>query len=409
MSMKLIKKILSFIPTILVSLLLAFIVWFSAVNSKDPTEEVSYTKPIPIEILGQNPHYTISEQSANNITVTVKAPRSVHDTLINDMGLIQARINIAELQDGHTELIPEITIGIKPAKIVDFNPKIIRLTIEELITETFDVKLNQTGNLPMGLEARTPRLDPMVMQVTGPVSKVSQVQEVLATVDMSTVTTNLTKQVDLQAIDAEGNTVEGITLSPSRVTITIPVLQRGDYKNAFLALIPLGSPAYGFQITNTEITPQFVTIYARNPSLTDSLPDMIETMPINLNGRDASFEEVVEINLPQGVQLVGDVEVVVRVTIEPIITSKSVRGIPITMMNLDDKLEATLNISAVDVYLTGPTNLLTILNVQNITVALDLTDLDVGTHQVKPIIVLPDPSITYRLVPEMIEVKIQAK
>jgi len=407
--MKIIKKILSFIPTILTSLLLAFVVWFSAVNSKDPTEEITYVQPIPIEILGQNPQYTISEQSANNIIVTIKAPQSVHNALSNDMGQIQARINIAELQDGHAELIPDITVGIKPAKVVDFNPKTVRLTIEKLVTETFDVKLNQTGNLPMGLEARTPRLDPLDVHVTGPVSKVSLVQEVLATVDMSMVTTNLTKQVDLQAIDAEGNIVEGLTLSPSRVTVTIPVLQRADYQNAFLALIPLGSPAYGFQITHIEITPQFVTIYAKNPSLANSLPDMIETMPINLNGRDASFEEVVEINLPEGVQLAGDVEVVVRVTIEPIITSKSVRGIPITTMNLDENLEATLNISTVDVYLTGPTNLLATLNPQNITIALDLTDLDVGTHQVKPIIVLPDPAITYRIVLEMLEVKIQAK
>lgn len=407
--MKWYKKIWSLMPIILTSLLLSFFVWFSAVNSKDPTEEITYTRPIPIEILGQNPQYTISEQSAGNVTVTIKAPRSVHNALANDIKLIRATINISALQEGQVELEPDIQIDVKPARLVNYSPKTVRLNLEKLVTTTFPIKLNQTGNLSMGMEARKARLEYSEVQVTGPESKMAKVSEVLATVDMSTVTGNVNKQVTLQAVDAQGTVIEGLTLSPSRIIVTIPILQKGGYKNAFLALIPIGSPAFGFQITHTEITPQVVTIYALDPNQTDSLPDLIQTEPINLNGRNESFEQEVGLNLPPGVKLAGDTKVIVKITIEPTITTKSIRGVPITLLNTPMGLEAVLNISTVDVYLTGPMNLLNELTAQNLTIALDLTNIRPGTHELQPTIVLPDESINYQIVPDTIEVHIRPK
>lgn len=405
--MKIIKKILALMPSVLISLLLSFFVWFSAVNSNDPTEEIAYAIPIPIEVLGQNPQYTITEQSANNVLVTIKAPRSVHNTLKNDMQLIRATINISELKAGQAELAPEITIDVKPTKLVDYNPKTVRLFVEKLVSHNFEIALNQTGNLPMGVEAGETKLDTTEVNVSGAESKVNKVVEVLATIEMSTVTTDLTKQVDLQAVDAQGNSVEGVTLSPSRVTVTIPVTQKGGYKNAFLVLNPLGSPAYGFRIAGTEVIPQFVTIYAKKPSLTPNLPDLIQTQAINLNGRDESFEEVVSLNLPDGVELVGDVEVRVKVIIEPVISTKSIREIPVTVTNVPQGLKAVLSISKVDVYLTGPSHLLADLNAQTLTIGMDLDQIRPGTHQIKPVVVLPNDEISYLIVPEAIEVYIQ--
>lgn len=407
--MKIIKKILGLLPIVAMSLILAFFVWFSAVNSNDPTQEITYTRPIPIEILGQNPQYTITEQSASFVTVTIKAPQSVHSTLNNDIKLIRASVNVSELKAGHAELVPEIIIGVKPTKLVDFNPKSLKLLVEKLVTKDFDITLNQTGNLPMGIEARKAKLDVQKLQLSGAESKVEKVVEVLATIDMSTVTADLSKQVDLQPVDVQGNVVEGITLSPSRATVTIPVSQKGGYKNAILALIPLGSPAYGFKITNMEITPQFVTISTKDPSLTSSLPDLIETKPVNLNGRDKSFEETVELNLPDGINLVGEVEIKVKVEIEAIITTKSLRGVPIAPTNVPQGLSAVLRQRTVDVYLTGPIHLLSNLTEQTLTVGMDLDGIRPGTHQIKPTVVLPDELINYQIVPEVIEVYIQPK
>ncbi|HQL92249.1 MAG TPA: CdaR family protein [Anaerolineaceae bacterium] len=406
---KLLNKIISLLPIVLLSLVLAFFVWFSAVNSKDPTEEITYNKPIPIEILGQNPQYTITEQSVSNVTVTIKAPRSVHNALANDMKLIRATVNISVLQDGYAELEPEFLIGIKPAKLVDFNPKTVNLTIEKLITKTFDIVINQIGNLSTGLEARPARLDVREVQVTGPESRVSKITELLATVDMSTIIGSLNKQVDLIAVDEQGNIVDGVTINPSRVTVNIPVLQRGGYKNVFLALVPLGSPAYGYQITKTEIIPPMVTVYTNSLSQIDSVPDLIETTPVNLNGRDKSFEQVVTLNLPAGVNLASDIEIIVKITIEPTITTKTIRGIPITLMNTPEGFDVMLNITTVDVYLTGPTHLLAELTAQNLTVEIDLSDFKAGTHQVNPAVILPAASINYLIVPDTVEVRLQPR
>ena len=72
-------------------------------------------------------------------------------------------------------------------------------------------------------------------------------------------------------------------------------------------------------------------------------------------------------------------------------------------------LEAVLNISTVDVYLTGPMNLLNELTAQNLTVALDLTDIRPGTHDPACNDCFTDDSINYQIVPDLIEVLIRPK
>ncbi len=48
--MKTLRWIVKFLPTLLTALILAIIVWVSAVSSADPNEEREYSAPIPITV-----------------------------------------------------------------------------------------------------------------------------------------------------------------------------------------------------------------------------------------------------------------------------------------------------------------------------------------------------------------------
>jgi len=74
--MKLIRKFLNFLPTLVTALVLAIIVWVSSVTASDPNQIITYETPIQLEILGQNPDLLVTHQEVEGVTVTLKAPRS---------------------------------------------------------------------------------------------------------------------------------------------------------------------------------------------------------------------------------------------------------------------------------------------------------------------------------------------
>ena len=98
--MKIIRKFVSFLPTLLTALVLAIIVWVSSVTASDPNQTITYKTPIKLEILGLNPDLVITYQEVQSVKVTLRAPRSVHARLANDPGLINATINLSGLEAG---------------------------------------------------------------------------------------------------------------------------------------------------------------------------------------------------------------------------------------------------------------------------------------------------------------------
>ncbi len=173
--MDLIKRVLKLLPIFLTALILAIIVWVSSVSSSDPNEVVSYTTPVPLTVLCQNPDLLITEQSAADLTITIKAPRSVHDQISRNFNQISARINLSGLAPGSYDLIPEVNMaGFKPVQVLEVNPSEISITLEQMSTKTLDVTLLQTGNLPISYEAGEAVLSSEKVELLGPQSNVTE-------------------------------------------------------------------------------------------------------------------------------------------------------------------------------------------------------------------------------------------
>ena len=168
--MKFLKKILGLIPIFLTALILAFVVWVSAVTRRTPTKP-SLTAPQFSSVIGLNPDLVITDQSAKTVMITVRAPRSVHDQLARNLNRVSARVNLNGLDAGTYELTPEINIGFRPTQLVEVNPPEVTLTLEQVATETVDILLLRNGSLPIGYEASEPFLSTTEVQMLGPRSK----------------------------------------------------------------------------------------------------------------------------------------------------------------------------------------------------------------------------------------------
>ena len=67
--------------TMLWAMLLSVAVWIAAVTAADPDEQRIFGKPVPIEIVGQDPGLVILGDIPKEVEITLRAPLSVWNRL----------------------------------------------------------------------------------------------------------------------------------------------------------------------------------------------------------------------------------------------------------------------------------------------------------------------------------------
>ncbi|NLC28875.1 MAG: hypothetical protein GX773_00310 [Chloroflexi bacterium] len=383
------KKLVKLLPIFFTALILAVIVWLSSVSSSDPNQVVTYSNPIPLVILGQNPDLLITDKSASDITVTLRAPRSIHEQISRNFNLVSAQINLSGLMAGTYELTPEVNVrNFKPVQVVEINPAEITISLEQIAQRSHEITLLQTGSLPVSYEASEPVLSSESVQLQGPESKVNEVIDVVAVIDLTNATTTITRIVELRPIDRRGNEVQGVSLNPASITIEVPIRQLVGYRNVFIKIVTTGSIVQGYHLTSLVVNPPSVTIYATDPALVPSMPSFLETEPINLTGAVADFSTNVSLQLQDGIVVVGNQEVTVEIGIDAIETSIQLLDVRVEILNLGTNLRVNISPEIVDLYISGPMNVLETLSAKDIRVTLDLRNRIPGTYQITPDVLL---------------------
>ena len=403
--MKYLRNVLKNLPTLITALVFAITVWIFSVNQSDPTETRAYPEPINLEIIGQDSNLIIVNDIREQISLTLRAPKSILDQLENDRNLINVTLDLSGYEAGLHTLTPQVNIALSPVEVVRFDPVTIVVKLDTLVSESFPIQIKTLGNPAIGFETQTPELSQETVMISGPQSVVDSIEEVVAEVSIVDVSEDILRTVDVSAFNTEGNILEGLTISPSSIEVTIPVNQRGGYRTVVVKIVTSGQIAPGYRLTNIFSMPPTVTIFSSNPSLVDDIPGFVETTPINLNSANEDLEIRVALNLPEGINVVGSQNVTVQISIDPIESSANFTNIPIQTEGLDANLSVEISPENVDVYLSGPLNFLEELTPSSIIVVIDLTDRGPGTYQLAPEVKLDNEEITVdAILPNTVEV-----
>jgi YbbR domain-containing protein len=121
------RRITRNLPTLLLSFLLAVMVWALAVNSIDPSVEKVYPNPVTIEVIGQAPNLMITSDLPQTISVTLRAPNSTWNSLLNEKAPVRAIVDLSGLSVGPHVVPIQIQIGIRPVEITAQNPRSVNI------------------------------------------------------------------------------------------------------------------------------------------------------------------------------------------------------------------------------------------------------------------------------------------
>ncbi|MCJ7661059.1 MAG: CdaR family protein [Anaerolineales bacterium] len=370
------------LSALILSFVLALVVWISAVTASDPNVEL--TRTVPIEIVGQEPDTLMVGSIPTQARVTMRAPSSVWDRMSSVENAVRTWIDLTGLGDGSHVVLVQIYINevFRPVRLISLNPESVTVTLEEVISKDYMVKLEVKGEPTVGYQAGVAARRPSVVTVTGPESLISQVESVGATLDISDADETIRVNLPLRAVNTQGDIVPDVTITPATVEVTQPITLLGGYRNMVVKVVTVGRVAVGYKMTNVSVSPPNVVVFSTDPQLVNNLPSFIETEPLDINGADDDIEALLSLVLPEGVSIVGDDKVLVQVNIAAIEGSITI-SLPVTVIGLLPTYSAEVSPDTVDVILSGPIPELDAITPTDIRAVVDVNGLELGTHQVE--------------------------
>ncbi len=395
------------LSSLLLALVLAIAVWIVAVINEDPTE-VRELNSISIEYRGLRQGLLIVGASPpTSGSVSVRAPLSVWELIEPDS--IALQVDLSGATEGSHLLEVEPSMTIRPARVADYEPSQVRLTIERASTAGWDIEVITVGEPQLGYRVSSTGATPDRSVLYGPVSLVDQVVAVQAEINVTDRREDQELEVELMPVDAEGNRVQGLELDPSVVTVSATIEPRERFR--LVSVVPdlEGEEALadaGYRLTDVSVTPEVVTVFSSDPEALESLPGFVLTLPLDLTGATADLERRLSLDLPPEISPVEDQGVLVQVSISPVEGTITITR-PVEVRGLSEGLFAQSSPSEVDIILTGPLPTLNALQTEDVRVIVDLLDLEPGTHQVQPLVIIAPTDVEHEPVfPSTIEVTV---
>ena len=370
--------------TFLWALVMAVAVWISAVTAADPDEVRLFPASIPVEIVGQDTALVITGTYPKQISLTLRAPKSVWNRLTTEENSVRAVMDLSGLVAGQHAVDIQVQIVIRPVRIISVTPTSATIQLEPLVIRSIPVDLTLSGQPAIGYQAGETSLDESTAVVAGPESIINKVVKVRASVILSGAREAIDQVYPLEVLDERNLPLSGVTITPENVHVTIPISQQGGYRDMAVKVVVRGQVASGYRLTNISAFPPAVTVFSADPSLVDQIPGYIETAPFDMNGATDDLDVSVNLNLPNGVMVVGEQMVQLQIGIAAIEGSLNLSRIKITVIGLEEGIEAAIAPETVDIILAGPLPLLDALTASNVNVTIDVTGLAPGTYQLTP-------------------------
>ena len=366
---------------------LAVIFWMVILNIEDPDKTKVFTVEVEIEneeyLTEMGKTYEILN-GTNTISFTATGRRSVIESL--EASDFKAT---ADLEDIVNMSEVPITITAKRySSSLDISDRTqyLELNVENLVTETFGVTAQTTGEMGAEYTVDSMSASPGSIIIEGPESVVEEIESVIALVDVSSMEDDFVQSAAVYLYDADGDEVsqERLTLNHTEVTVTVSVLQT---KTVSLLFETAGDPPDGYRVSGVAGSVSEIAVTGKPSAVADLESITVSGSDLLVSSMTETEEVTIDIRdyLPDGVSLASeeDEEITVTIEIEGMVEeSYNMPSDNITVENLGDGLTCTFDDSKVTVTLEGYAEDLADINAGDLTGTVDLDGLEEGEYTV---------------------------
>lgn len=340
-----------------------------------------FTDPVPIHIENPPADVIVLSNLGSVTRITYVAPPDLG--LRIDKTTFEASIDLSTVQPTGQAISVDVNVEAVDDRIqvLDFEPRAISLTVDRLDSREVPIEAILQP-LPSGLDAGDPVLEEQTALVSGPQSVVATVVKVQAEVSVDATGVDVNELVPLIPIDVNGDRLgaeERIEVEPALVRVRVPVFTDRRTKSLPVTPVVTGTPAAGFLVASVVVTPSVVNVEGDANDLAGL--DHLDTAPVVVSGASSELVQDVDLVLPDGVQAFGSGAVRVTVRLRPVTATRTFEaGLVLVGERPDRRYE--LSTDRVLVTISGSAAELDRLASTSLTLTVDVTGLDPGTHAV---------------------------
>lgn len=390
---KILKKLTNNLGFKLLAVLFAFAMWLVVYNIDDPSSSKNFTATVTIQnaqsVSDMNKCYEVID-GTGTVSFRVTAKRSILEKLDYSDFTAIADMSLMNVSDDGTEGSVPIAISANnytSSVKVSGLTKYLKVSLEDLQEKQFVITADTKGKVADGFTLGDVSVsNPNVIKVSGPASVVGQISKVVATIDVSGMSVDISDNVVPVFYDEDDKTVDTtkLTLSSNTVTVSAKILSTKEVPIHFNTS---GTPADTYSVVEITSDPETVQIKGSssvlNPISSLEIPEEV----LNVDGANKDITTSIDISeyLPDGVSLTKNSQATVSVTIriEPYTTQNY--NIPvsnISVKGLDDNYNLAFGQTTVNAAVSGMSSDLSSLDANSIKGSIDVSTLGEGTHTV---------------------------
>ena len=385
------------------SIVLGFALWIFVTDTENPTR----SGVLPIE-LAVEPVNVPGDLALSGSPVNVRVKVDVADDVWNTLSLadFKATLDLDGLQAGSYDLPVRVEplTGRGGLRVTQVIPDIVAVELKSLFSKSVSASVSLEGAPPPGYEASIPELAAETVLVTGTQDRVTLVTQAVASLDLGGRTESLTQAVGLEPRDSRGFLVEGVSLEPSVMNVSVKIEQTQFSRDLVISPTVVGTPAAGYDIVSLFADPTVITVFGPQSFIGETAT--IRTQPLDITGATEDVILTVSLDLPTGVSVSGGTSVTVTVQIEPG-QGRLTLGVTAVIVGLDPDFSVSGPLPLVEVVLLGELPDLQGIRPNDIAATINLTGLMVGTHTVSVSVSAPPEATVASVSPEEVEITLE--
>ena len=396
------------LPLKLTAVLIALIFWVVTFVSAPPTEIVQdYGGRVAVERPDSVPAGYVLQGQLGDVGVRLRGtPAALANVVASDL---HATLDLPDIHNSDPQDVPvRVVVATADVKVESYAPATVTVRIEPITSRDLAVQARFANSPPSGTFAGDPAITPSQVRVSGAPSQVARIAALYATVGFGDAVTDLVQSVQPRAVDASGATIDGLTVDPAVVQLTVPVLPTATTRTVPVVPAVRGAVAPGYWITRVTSDPTVVTVRGEGAAL--STIDQVTTAPIDVSGLGADRTFQVTLLLPaEGTSIVKAAQATVTVSIAPLTGSRSFPLVAVQASGVGSGFVAEFDPPTISIVVAGPVPALSGITAGQVVATVDATGKGPGTYPVDVVVRTPAGTTAQSVQPTRVTLTIRTR
>ena len=334
----------------LIAILISLVLWAGLISqdenvTRDKTFQNVNVSVTGTEIMKNNGYIVVSDldEALDDVSVVAAVPQKQFEKA--EASAYNIRLDLSKINGtGEQELKIQSTNSSTFGRVVSTSPSSVNVTVEDyIIRQRIPVSVIVNGETPQGWYMSTPSVDPALVAVSGPrqlVQTISRARAFIHTDDIEWKEGTLITNSEIVLYNRTGEKIDSplLTIMSSGLTIDSVLIDATILPTRLFATTgqvqTTGSVARGYRVSDVKISPETITVAAREEVL-EQMTELPMERTVNVKNLKETTVFQLKVQKPSDDAFLSNETVTVTVEIEPEDNRKGRLVPPLSRRSLD--------------------------------------------------------------------------